>query len=844
MKKITQPLIWFMVICGHIQAQSISSLAEFLGYELGDQFTYHHRVVDYFEYAAAVSPKVQLIRYGQTYERRPLMVAIVTDESNMSRIDQIRKNNLIKAGKEEGEIEGKALPIVWLSYNVHGDESVSTEAALSVLHTLITAEHEGASEWLKELVVVLDPCINPDGRDRYVHFYNQYGNLIPNPDPTAFEHNQPWPGGRYNHYLFDLNRDWAWQTQLESQQRMKLYKEWMPQVHIDFHEMGMNAPYYFAPAAKPFHEVITPWQKEFQHLMGRNHAKYFDQEFWLFFTKEVFDLLYPSYGDTWPTYNGAIGATYEQGGGGRGGLVVMTNTGDTLRLKDRIDHHYTSSLSTIEVSHQHRNRLLSEFQAYFEQGKNNPSAIYKSYVVKGPNHNDAATLKAFKQLLDKQGIKFGSAPARSKLYKGFDYQNNMPSSFSTGEGDIVISAYQPLSRLVQVLMEPKTLVEDSATYDLTAWALPYVYGLEAYATTERILPTETPPKVSPTEHQVLERKAVAYLSEWRDFQDVQFLAALLNEGIRVRYAELPFSLEGKEYPRGTLIILRTDNPQPDFDAKMLRIGNELAQVFSPIFTGLVDKGKDFGSSSVRFIQAPKIAILGGDGVRPTSFGALWHYFEQQLKYPVSMLNTTQLGRIDLDKYDVLVLSSGSYGKYTEDILGFVRNGGKVIAMERAISLFANAREDEQPLTQLGRDVSKAKEGEETTEDHPEASLKRYEDRRRSFLSESVEGSIFKLQLDDSHPLAFGIGSHIHLIKRNSTTYPYLSHGWNVGTFQEDSYISGFTGAKLKEKISHTLALGVENLGSGTIIYMTDSPIFRAFWHSGKLLMGNAIFLVR
>lgn len=837
-------MLWAFVPIS-LPAQQISSPSDFLGYELGSKFTYHHKVVDYYQYVAERSPRVKLIPYGQTNERRPLMVAVVTAEKNMQRIEEIRQNNLRLSGRSElGPVVGSKLPIVWLSYNVHGDESVSTEAAMAVLHSLLTGQWEGAAEWLENMVVVLDPCINPDGRDRYAHFYNQYGNATPNADPLAYEHNQPWPGGRYNHYLFDLNRDWAWQTQIESRQRMALYRQWMPQVHVDFHEMGMNSPYFFAPAARPYHEVITPWQREFQQLIGRNHARYFDQESWLFFSKEVFDLLYPSYGDTWPTFNGAIGFTYEQGGGGRGGLAVITDTGDTLSLADRIAHHYTTSMSTIEVAYQQRSRLLEEFEQYFQQGMNNPAGPYKSYVIKGEPQNDPATLQAFTELLELNGIQYGSAQRPGRSLKGFDYQLNQSTPFRLEAGDLVISAYQPLSRFVQVLMEPKTAVEDSATYDLTAWALPYVYGLQAFATTERLLPGEKPaPKT--VRNSLPEQKPVGYLLAWKDFQDARFLAAAFGQQLRARFAEQPFRIDGKDYDRGTLLFLRTDNKGPQFDEKLLKIANEHQQVLTPVYTGMVDSGKDFGSRSVRYIHAPKVAILGGDGVSPTSLGELWFFMEQQLQYPATMLNTAYLGRVDLEEFDVLILVSGNYGRFSDQILEYVRQGGKVIAFERALSLFANASKDDKPQTQLAKDMEKMrKDKKEEQEADPDEALKKYSDRNRAFLTESVEGAIFRVQLDETHPLAFGLGTSLHLIKRNNTAYPYLSErGWNVGTFQESGYVAGFAGAKLRQKLQNTLAIGQEYLGSGTVVYVSDSPIIRAFWYRGRLLLSNAIFLV-
>ena len=255
--------------------------------------------------------------------------------------------------------------IVWLSYNVHGNETSSSEAALFTLFALADPANTQTKEWLKNTVVIIDPCINPDGRDRYVNWFNSIVGNNYNPRLDAREHREPWPGGRTNHYNFDLNRDWAWQTQIESQQRIKQYNQWMPQVHVDYHEQGINQPYYFAPAAQPYHEAITQWQRDFQVTIGKNHAKYFDKNGWLYFTKEIFDLFYPSYGDTYPVYNGAIGMTYEQGGGGAGGLGVDTDEGDTLTLYDRATHHYHHLSKYDRNSFIECNALIKEFRKFF-----------------------------------------------------------------------------------------------------------------------------------------------------------------------------------------------------------------------------------------------------------------------------------------------------------------------------------------------------------------------------------------------------------------------------------------------------------------------------------------------
>jgi hypothetical protein len=285
---------------------------------------------------------VKLEQYGTTNEGRPLILLYVTSPENLSRLEAIRQNNLRLAGMTPDKMapDEKGPAIVWLSYNVHGNETSSSEAALLTLYELVNPANTKTKEWLQHTVVIIDPCINPDGRDRYVNWFNSVVGMRANPQPYTREHSEPWPGGRPNHYYFDLNRDWAWQTQIETQQRIVKYNQWLPQVHVDYHEQGYNNPYYFAPAAEPYHEVITGWQREFQTIIGKNNAKYFDQNGWLFFTKERFDLFYPSYGDTYPLYKGAIGMTYEQGGHSRGGAAVINHDGDTLTLWDRFHHRY------------------------------------------------------------------------------------------------------------------------------------------------------------------------------------------------------------------------------------------------------------------------------------------------------------------------------------------------------------------------------------------------------------------------------------------------------------------------------------------------------------------------
>jgi len=442
MKKLLLPIAF---LCATLTlAQDIKSPSEFLGYELGTQFTRHHGVVDYYQYLASVaSNRVQLQEYGKTNERRPLVLAYVSSAENMQNLESIREEHLKNTVGEGNSTKA----IVWLSYNVHGNESVSTEASMQTIYDLLTSK----SDYLENTVVLVDPCINPDGRDRYVNWYNQNKNTPNNIDPNSKEHHEGWLSGRPNHYMFDLNRDWAWLTQIESQQRLKQFNKWLPHVHVDFHEQGVDNPYYFAPAAEPYHEVITDFQRDFQATIGKNHAKYFDANGWFYFTKEFFDLLYPSYGDTYPSMNGGIGMTYEQGGSGRAGLGVKTSIGDTLTLKDRIAHHHTTGLSTVEVASKNVQKLNDEFKKFYI----NKNFKYKSYAMNG----EADKIDALTALLRQHNIEYNWGKSGSA--KGYAYNTGRTQSIRMSPKSLVIHTDQPKGTLVKVLFEPRAKLSDS-----------------------------------------------------------------------------------------------------------------------------------------------------------------------------------------------------------------------------------------------------------------------------------------------------------------------------------------------------------------------------------------------
>ena len=821
-------------------SQTLKSPGEFLGYELGTQFTYHHKAVEYFRYIADNSPLAEYRSYGTSYEGRPLGICFISSEENLANLEELRKNNLIKTGLTSGESTGKQIPFIWLAYNVHGNEAVGMEAAMKTLHTLVTDSYPGVSEYLKSCIIIIDPCQNPDGHELYTNRYRNSMSLPINPDINSWEHNQGWPGSRANHYMFDLNRDWTWQTQTETRQRLALYNQFMPHVHADFHEMGPESTFFFAPGADPRHIVITPWQNEFHKLMGKANAELFDEKYMLYFTKENFDLFYPSYGDTWPLFNGAMGFTFEQSGGGVSGLSYKLESGDTLTLKERIDGHYTAAMATIKVSYANRDKLLSEFNRYFEDNTKNPAFQYKSVIVKGSN--EKSNINDMIELFDRHQIRYSFAGSTGKKFKGFEYSSNKEGEVTIEKGDILVSAYQPQSRFVQVLFEPDSKSNDSITYDLSAWSLPYVYNLKAYAVGERI-PADTG-KIAVTKivNPADTSHPYAYIADYTGFYELKFIAALYVKDIKLRYSVKPFKIDGESYNRGSIIVARGDNKNAGdmFDFIVRKAANECQVRLVPEVTGLVESGRDFGSAYSPLKKKRSVAMLCGEGTSSSTVGELWYFFERELNYPVTLINTKEAPQVDLTGYDLLILTSGSYSTMKDTIVDYVKRGGRVMAIENALSVFSSAK-----TTSLASAIetksAEDKAAEKKVRSDDTTLLKRwdYTIESRYAISNRSAGSIYKVKIDDTHPYAFGLGKEWFIMKRTAG-YPFLPAGNNIGFILDKEPVSGFAGFKYKDKIKNTLVIGSENIGKGEVIYITDNPYFRAFWKSGRALVGNIV----
>lgn len=828
MKKLSLSLLFLVIAVAGLKAQ-LKSPDEFLGYPLGSRFTPHTQIVAYFKYVAGLNKNIRLISYGQTYEHRELMVAVISSKENIGNIDQIREANIDLSRSVGKNINLSRQPaILWLSYNVHGNEASSSETSMKTLYTMAEASAQEVKEWLKNTVVIIDPCLNPDGRERFVNYFNSVSRNIPDPNPASREHSEPWPRGRVNHYYFDLNRDWAWQSQIETQQRVALYHQWMPEVHVDFHEQGYNEPYYFAPAAEPVHQDITPFQREFQVTAGKNNAKYFDQHGWQYFTRERFDLLYPAYGDTYPLYNGAIGMTYEQGGIGAG-LAVQTLSGDTLTLKDRIDHHFATSMATLETVSKNAPKLVAEFKKYFEQSLASPPGVYKTFVVRADN---MSRLRKMADLLSKNHIDY--AFGGDKTLNGFSFESKKTVSFKMGRNDLVVNLKQPAAVLANVLFEPETKVTDSNTYDITSWSLPYAYGLNAYGVKESFSGAYAHVEDKVTVAQAAIATPYAWVLPWNSVEDAKVLIALQRSGIKVRIAEQEFTIGGRVYPMGSLLVYRAENEKINkkLTDQLAAIQGSFKTNFTAVSSGFVDKGKDFGSFVYPLLTAPKVAMVAGADVSSQGVGEVWHFFEQELDYPLNIISEQRMDNLDISTTNVLILPDGSYlRKNLERLESWISLGGKVILMEDAIS------------SVVGIKPFEIKKKEFPAADEKENAARTYKEKDKDRQEDAIPGAIYKVSLDKSHPLAFALGDFYYTLKTDDRIYEPLSKAWNVGLLKPNSYVAGIAGKSIRKKLTEGLLFGVQPSGKGNIIYLSGDVLFRSFWEGGKQLFVNALFLV-
>ncbi|MBK6940431.1 MAG: hypothetical protein IPH13_09560 [Planctomycetes bacterium] len=829
-------------------AADVPTPAALLGYELGQRFTTHEALLRAVDAIGNATDRVEVRRYGSTATGRPLVLATVSSPANLARLGEIRDGMRRLAdprtwtSSADRDALLASLPIVvWLSFNVHGNEPSPSEAALAVLWHYAAAADDATKALLEQTVIVIDPCLNPDGRERYVQWLNSVMGPMPNPDPHAEEHSEPWPGGRFNHYLFDLNRDWAFLTQIETQARVRAYRELLPQVHVDFHEMYPDSSYFFFPAAAPMNSNLPRHIARWGEVFGAGNAAAFDRFAWPYYTGEDFDLFYPGYGDAWPSFNGAIGMTYEQAGHSPAGVVIRRDDGELLTLRDRTAHHFTSALATVATAQANRGALLADFARFFEdaiwEGKNGAERAFVLVPGRDPSRCDELVT-----LLTDQGVEVHRATAPFEAKRAHAYAPDVVDDRRFPAGALVVSLAQPMKNLARTLLEPRSPLREPYFYDVSAWSLPLLYDVEAYWTeqpvdAELVAVVEPTPRSGRIDGGVA---SVAYLVHWDSFQSPRVLDRLLREGVRVSSATRAFTIAGEEFAAGALLIPIAGNAK-DVHARVAACAEALGTRMLAVSTSLTEKGPDLGAESFRPVAVPAIGVVTGDGTAPSSVGAIRFLFERRLGVPCSMLPLGELGGMDLSDYSVIVFADGfGYGGELGDggfdaLRQYVERGGSIVGVGGGA--FALTKERGGFVDVRTRDDDQAPPAE--SKDREWLPSKDVAERMRQ---QQVPGTLFRVRLDPDHPLAFGDDdAALAVLMDGTTAFTLKGQGTRLGVFGQDSLLSGFASSESVAKLNGKAYLADVRIGRGHVILFANDPNFRGFARGQTGLFLNAVY---
>ena len=848
---------------------AIPSIEQVLGYAPGERITWHRDAIRYFEALAEAAPdRVQIVEYARSWQGRELIYVALSSADNMDRIEDVKAGmqslrDPRQTPPDEAEaIIGNQPPVTWLSYGVHGNEISSTDAAmLTAYHLLASRGDERVADIMDDTVVVIDPMQNPDGRDRFIHHFTSSLGLEPDSDRLSAEHDEPWPGGRTNHYLFDMNRDWFIMTQPETRGRIAALQEWYPVVFVDAHEMGGDSTYFFAPEAVPYNPHLAADQTESLQLFGRNHARWFDEFGLDYFTREIYDAFYPGYGASWPSYYGGIAMTYEQASSR--GLVFRQYDGNDLTYAYTVRNQFLTSLSTAETVAVNREKFLTDFYDYqvtaIEEGEQEENRAYLF-----PVQADQAAITRISGLLTRQGVEVLRATEAFDAC-GADY----------AAGSHLIRADQPAKRFVRTLLEPQVSMEDDflaeqeerrannlpdQIYDVTAWSLPHMFNVDMNIC-NRVPAGEFeaagPELFIPAEVQGGEA-LVAYLVPWGSAPAARLLAKGLLAGLDIKSNDLAFTNLGRDYPAGTLIIDVADNPG-DLYGTMSELARETGAEVVAVNDSWVTDGPSFGSGNVVRFNAPRVAIAWDEPTAAYSAGNTRFVIERQFDYPVTPIRTDRLGSADLDRYQVLLLPLTAGGSYNstlgeagvENLKSWVSDGGVLIAMGNATRFLADPEVD---LLAVRREraVVEVEAGEEEEEGATVAGTYLTEEeqfRQRTVALEDspypVSGVMARADVHPEHWLAAGVAPVLNVLIRGSEIYTpiRIDDGVNVARFQgsDELLASGYLWEENRRQLAYKPFALSQPRGAGQVIAFTQDPTVRAYLDGLNVILVNAIF---
>lgn len=841
------------LVAGAQHDPAVPTLASVLGWASGQAITSPADARRYVEALAAHAPdRVRIGEYAVSHEGRPVYWVAIGSPRNIARLEEIKAASraladprVTSAAQAEAIIADQPA-IVWLAYSVHGDEISGVDAGLATAHHLLASRDPAVRGWLDNTLVVIVPSQNPDGRNRFLNSFHAGLGVEPNPDPLSAERDQPWPGGRFNHDLFDLNRDWFIQTQPETRGHAAQVLDWRPQVLVDIHEMGTDETYFFPPEADPINPLVPRATLEMRETIGRNTARHFDRAGVSYFNRQVFDAFYPGFGDGWPAYLGAVSMTYEQGSAR--GLVARRSSGELLTYRDTVRNQTLSSLSTIEAASANRERLLRNHHAFGRDGVEGGRGAF----VFGPNPMDPTAADKLAGLLTRSGVEVRRAEA------GFDACGR-----AWPAGAYVVARSQPNRRMAEVLLTrdipvPEAFMAEQEArrarglgdqlYDVTAWSLPLMFNtpFESCGATPSVRTTAvTGELVRPgavTNPQAAYGFLVAPGSAGQ-----RLVLALLKDGVAARALTQGFTHASGDWPAGTVLIPRAGAPE-DLVARLQTLAAATGARVQGVDESWTTSGPSFGSAEAVALRRPRVAMAWDEPAAPTAAGAARYVVEREFGLPVTAVRTPNLASADLSRFEVLILPDG--GNY-EGVLGeagvanlraWVERGGVLIGLGRASRLLVD---EDAKLSPARRQTPAAGEAEDTP-----AALETEEQYRQAVLGgarpASVAGALIRGRADPDHWLAAGVAPELNLLVQGADVYAPLTRdqGVNVVRFRgpDELLASGQLWDENRRALAYKPAVMASGLGAGQVILFAQDPTVRGYLDGLKPLLMNAILL--
>ena len=808
---------------------AIPTPQQFLGHEIGSQYTRHDQLVAYFKELARHSDKISVQEIGRSYEGRPLLIATVTAAGNHARLESLRRQHATLVDPAQPRsAAGDSPVVVWLGYSVHGNETSSGEAALLTAYYLVANRSAETQQWLQNAVVLLDPAQNPDGRDRAANWHNAWASAPASADPADKEHLEAFPQGRTNHYFTDLNRDWLALTQQDSRPKVEVFHRWYPNVQIDFHEMGKDSTYYFEPSPKSMHSPLIPDASyAFNRTLATYHAAALDALGSLYYTGENFDNFSPVYGSTYPDFHGAVGVTVEQASS-RGRVQESVN--GPLTFPFTIRNHVAIGLGTVRGAVAEHQKLFDLQKQFFQSAlKQAGQQPVKSFVF-GDAHDPALTRQLLELLLlHRIEVHALSAPVT------VDGRRFEPGSA------YVVHAAQPQFRLVHSIFAETPPIDGDVFYGSTSYAIAPAYGLAFAGSTGR-LATGDRVQAVPTAHGgvVGGQAAFAYVLDWRDRNAARGLQALQAKGLATRVAFRPFTATTAEgdvaFGAGSIVVPVAG--QPVQGAALLDAVQSVAVAASvrvhALASGRSRSGIDLGSDGVKALRTPAVALVMGEGVDNTEIGSAWFLLDQHLQLPASKIDPQQLGKVPLDRYTSIVLAGGRYDTVDEGAVAalkrWIQAGGSLVTYGTA-SKWAIEKKLAEGETLGAVDVPE--DGERQA----------FGDQRDLAAIERVSGNILSADVDISHPLGFGVPRRELAVPKETPVVlrPSANAFSTVVRIDAQPRVNGYLSARNRQRVSGSAWLLVSAQGRGNVVLFADDPAHRKYWHGTERLLVNALF---